>query len=66
MTFENNVIKCYDIKPLFKKWLEFKSLENNKKLFEQVKVDAGGCGISWNDKLDLSCNELWINGKKQD
>ena len=66
VTFENNVIKYYDIKPLFKKWLEFKNLENNIKLFEQVKVDAGGYGISWNDKLDLSCDELWINGTKQD
>ena len=71
VTFENNVIKYYDIKPLFKKWLEFKNLENNIKLKQRensiyIKVDAGGYGISWNDKLDLSCNELWINGKKQD
>ena len=71
VTFENNVIKdgfifCRQISPLFKKWLEFKNLENNIKLFEQVKVDAGGYGISWNDKLDLSCDELWINGTKQD
>ena len=31
-------------------------------LFEQVKVDSGGYGISWNDELDLSCNELYYNG----
>ena len=32
-------------------------------LFEQVKVDAGGYGISWNDEIDLSCDELYHNGK---
>ena len=29
-----------------------------------VKVDAGGYGISWNDNIDLSSNELWENGKE--
>lgn len=28
----------------------------------EVKVDAGGYGVSWNDDIDLSCNELWENG----
>ena len=32
-------------------------------LFEQVKVDAGGYGISRNDDIDLSCEELYQNGK---
>ena len=62
---EDNVIKYYDVKPLFDKWLEFKALENVECLFEQVKVDIGGYGISWNDKIDLSCDELWTNGKEK-
>ena len=62
VTFDDNVIKYYDVKPLFEKWIEFKSLENVKGLFEQVKVDIGGYGISWNDEIDLSCDELWANG----
>ncbi len=61
--FENNEIKYYDIKPLFEKWLVFKNLKNIQGLFEQVKVDVGGYGISWNDELDLSCNELYFNSK---
>lgn len=65
VTFEDNVIKYYDVKPLFEKWIEFKNLENIKGLFEQVKVDIGGYGISWNDKIDLSCDELWVNGKEK-
>ncbi len=53
----------YDITPLFDKWEMFKALKNTQGLFEQVKVDAGGYGISWNDEIDLSCDELYHNGK---
>ena len=62
ITFQNGIKKQYDIKPLFEKWKEFKILYNNLALFRNVKVDAGGYGISWNDNLDLSCTELWNNG----
>ena len=31
-------------------------------LFEKVVVDVGGYGISWNDELDISAEELWENG----
>lgn len=27
-----------------------------------VKADKGGYGISWNDEIDLSCDELWEIG----
>lgn len=63
VTFENDVKKYYDLKLLFDKWQEFKILQNNIKLFFNVKVDNGGYGVSWNEELDLSCNELWENGK---
>jgi len=63
ITFENSEIKYYDVKPLFKKWIVFEKLKNMQGLFQQVKVDAGGYGVSWNDEIDLSCNELYINGK---
>ena len=62
VTFQNNVIKYYDVSELFEKWNVFQELKKDRKLFEQVKVDEGGYGISWNDNLDLSCNELWENG----
>jgi hypothetical protein len=54
--------KIYNVKPLFDKWQPFNDLAEIKGLFEQVKVDAGGYGISWNDDIDLSCNELYENG----
>ena len=59
--FETGECKQYNMKPLFKKWDVFKSLQNINGLFEQVRVDTGGFGISWNDELDLSCNELYLN-----
>lgn len=63
VTFINHEIKYYDVTPLFTKWSAFESLKTVQGLFEQVKVDAGGYGISWNDDIDLSCNELFFNGK---
>jgi len=65
VVFENGTSKKYDIKPLFNKWDTFKSLTNQQGLYELVKVDVGGFGISWNDDIDLSCNELWNNGVEQ-
>ncbi len=59
--FINNQIKMYDIKPLMKKWNVFNELKDNE-LFKKVKVDQGSYGISWNDEIDLSCDELWKNG----
>lgn len=63
--FENGEIKQYDITSLLNKWTAFNDLIEVNGLFNQVKVDAGGYGISWNDDLDLSCNELYENGKIQ-
>ena len=58
--FSNGVEKAYDCKPLIEKYNAFKVLENEV-FFQQVQVDAGGYGISWDDKVDLSEYELWMN-----
>ena len=60
--FQNGEEKKYNVASLFNKWDEFKTLETVSGLFEQVKVDTGGYGISWNDDIDLSCDELYQNG----
>lgn len=60
--FVDGTEKTYDIEPLFEEIDVFNSLKSISGLFEQVKVDAGGYGISWNDHIDLSCDELWDNG----
>lgn len=61
--FWNGVTKIYDMRRTFEKWPQFKELVRNERLFAKVKVDVGGYGIVWNDELDLSCDELWHNGR---
>ena len=61
--FQNGVRKSYDIKQLYSKFPQFKIFEKNKSLFNQISVDTGGYGVSWNDELDLSCEEIWDNGQ---
>ena len=60
--FDNKVKKEYDIKTILNKWIIFKKLEDEE-LFKKVKVDVGGYGVSWNENIDLSCEELWKKGK---
>lgn len=59
--FENGIEKQYDIKILMNKFEVFKEL-NNELLFKKVKLDVGGYGISWNENIDLSSEEIWNNG----
>ncbi|MCL2391553.1 MAG: DUF2442 domain-containing protein [Oscillospiraceae bacterium] len=62
VVFQNGEQKRYNINPLLDKWEPFQALSTTVGLFEQVKVDIGGYGISWNDEIDLACNELYHNG----
>lgn len=59
ITFQNNEEKYYDLLPLIDKYSHFRDLITIKGLYKQVKVDVGGYGISWNDNIDISCNELY-------
>lgn len=60
--FESGERRNYNVRPLLDKWQAFRALSDVAGLFNQVKVDAGGHGISWNDEIDLSCDELYFNG----
>ena len=42
----------------------FSPLQSQPELYYSVSVDTGGYGIVWNDELDLSCDELFANGKQ--
>lgn len=64
--FAQGVTKIYDVVPLFEKLPAFAALKNDPDEFSCVSVDVGGYGVVWNDDLDLSCDELWENGKKVD
>lgn len=60
--FWDGVTKIYDIKPWFEQQPVFKTLKK-RNLFSKVHVDGQGYGISWNDDVDLSCDELWHGGR---
>ena len=59
--FENGIIKQYDVKSLLDK-IEAFNILNNKIIFNNLKIDIGGYGISWNENVDLSSEEIWKNG----
>ena len=59
--FDNGVEKTYDCGPLLGR-PEFRLL-SRPAFFRAVRVDPGGYGISWNDKMDLSGYELWVHGR---
>ena len=60
VTFNNNIKKIYDCTPLLADATFSKLI--NEAIFQNVKADQGGYGISWTDDLDLSESELWLNG----
>jgi hypothetical protein len=58
--FTNGVEKIYDCSPLLH--LEAFRYLDNEAFFKSMKVDPGGYGISWNDDVDISEYEVWVNG----
>ena len=60
--FQNGVEKQYDMRQLYPVFPQFENFEKISGLFQQVTVDVGGYGVSWNDELDLEAEELWENG----
>ncbi|MCM1224183.1 MAG: helix-turn-helix domain-containing protein [Lachnospiraceae bacterium] len=60
--FQNGTEKEYDIHKLYPAFPQFKEFELNNELFNQVQVDTGGYGISWNDNLDLDAEDIWEDG----
>ncbi len=61
VTFITGDIKVYDCIPLLNE-PSFYPLQDDV-FFKNVHVDGTGYGIIWNDYVDLSESELWINGR---
>ena len=59
--FPDQETRLYDMRPLIEVHAAFKPLSDDT-LFAQVRVDAGGYGISWNNEIDLSANEIYEHG----
>lgn len=62
VVFVDGATRLYDVKQMFDKHPVFEKLKDEK-LFSEVKIDLGGCGISWNDDIDIACDELFYNSK---
>lgn len=62
VVFKNGVKKEYDLHILYGRFPQFRKLEADNDLFNQVKVDVGGYGISWDDSLDLGAEDIWEDG----
>ena len=62
VAFQNGIEKTYDVKNMFTIFPQMQILEKDKALFDNVSVDTGGYGISWNDELDIDAEEIWDNG----
>lgn len=62
VSFDDNKEKIYDVRPLILNKKEFSSLLLIDELFKHVEVDTGGYGVSWNEFIDLSCEELYYGG----
>ena len=60
ITFDNGIKKFYPSELIFKR-SEFSILENSP-MFKCLSIEPGGYAISWSDDLDISENELWLNG----
>jgi hypothetical protein len=58
--FSNHQYRQYDIKPLLKKEM-FAPLKNSA-FFKNVQIESGGYAVSWNEDIDISEYELWLNG----
>jgi hypothetical protein len=63
--FRTGEKKVYDTRLLIEKHEPFKSFKLTHGLFEQVRVAGGGYGVYWNEDIDISCNELYANGKTE-
>jgi hypothetical protein len=61
--FTNGDTRVYDCAPLLHE-SSFYSLKDDA-FFKNVHVDQTGYGVVWNDNIDLSESELWINGKAE-
>lgn len=59
--FNNNEERLYDCSPLLAEDA-FAPLKDET-LFRRARADAHGYGVVWNDDIDLSESELWINGE---
>lgn len=60
VTFQNGIVKRYDMSELFLKYPQLKALED-RSLFLSGKL-MGFYGIMWNDDLDIEVETIYTDG----
>jgi hypothetical protein len=58
--FSNQETRIYNIKKLLDRPMFFPL--KNPAFFKNFQIDPTGSGIIWNDEIDISEYEIWING----
>ncbi len=61
LTFQNGVVREYDLSALFRKYPQLEALKN-RELFCAGKL-TGGYGIIWNEDLDLEAETVYEEGR---
>ena len=62
VSFRDGAVRLYDTRPLESEIPAFAALRDDE-LFSSVHISNGGYGLIWNKNLDLSAEEIWLNGK---
>lgn len=65
-TFFCGVVKEFDVKILFERFPEYKRLVSDPVLWSKAELLPQGSGVYFDDDLDLTADEIWINGKTTD
>ena len=60
--FEDGAQRRYDVSQMFERFTVFLDLRKDG-MFDRVRVDQGGYGISWNDDIAITCDELYFGGE---
>ena len=61
VTFQDGVVKRYDMSALFSKYPQLKALQD-RSLFLSAKM-VGAYGIMWNDDLDIETETIYEDGE---
>ena len=61
VTFQDGIVKRYDMRALFPKYPQLKQLEN-RELFLSGRL-MGAYGIVWNDDLDIETETIYDDGE---
>jgi Protein of unknown function (DUF2442) len=61
--FDSQEVKEYDVSQLFSRPM-FAPLQNPG-FFKNFSLAPGGYGLVWNEDVDISEYELWVNGRSR-